>query len=253
MEVDSFGDPQARSNGASACRRSSHAERYLVGLADRVSMGGHAKAIRSGYHLLASAASLGGTRRVDPPVADHAADTGQSWPIGVEPGFLRWEFRSREKGGEAVGLTRKGKGTKWMVVVDDQGAPLGVLLASANEAEVQLAEATLDTIRVPRPRGRPRKRPASLVADKGYDSQPLRRRLRRRGIRPCIPERKGKRPRAGRKPDESDYRHRWKVERTFAWLGHFRRLVVRQEHLIGVYRGFFILACALIVMSRLLQ
>jgi transposase len=44
------------------------------------------------------------------------------------------------------------------------------------------------------------------------------------------------------------YRKRWKVERTFAWLGNFRRLVVRYERHIAVYRAFFYLACIMIVM-----
>ena len=253
MGADSPRDTQAGSNGPPASRRPAHPERYLVGLADRIAVEGYAKAIRRAYHVLAATTSMGGPRRVDSPVANPATNIGQSWPTGVGPSLFRRELRFGKKGGEAVGLTRKGKGTKWMVVVDDQGVPLGGLVASAHDAEVRLAEATLDTIRVPRSRGRPRKRPVSLVADKAYDSQPLRSRLRRRGIRPCIPERRGKRPRSGRKADVSDYRHRWKVERTFAWLGNFRRLLVRHEHLISVYRGFFTLACALIVLNRLLQ
>ena len=141
-----------------------------------------------------------------------------------------------------------------MLVVDGHGLPMGALLASAQQAEVQLAEATLGQIRVPRPsRGRPRTRPKEVVADRGYDSRALRAQLRRRGIRPCIPERRGKRPRPGRKADVNDYRHRWPVERTFAWLGNSRRLLVRHERLLSVYHGFFVLACILILLRRLLQ
>jgi hypothetical protein len=55
-----------------------------------------------------------------------------------------------EKGGCAVGKTKLGKGTKWMVVVDGAGVPLGDHLHSASPAEVTLAEATLATIRVGR-------------------------------------------------------------------------------------------------------
>jgi transposase len=44
------------------------------------------------------------------------------------------------------------------------------------------------------------------------------------------------------------YRKRWKVERTFAWLGNFRRLVVRYDRRLDMYRGFFHLACALITL-----
>ncbi len=140
-----------------------------------------------------------------------------------------------------------------MLVVEGQGIPLGVHLASAQKAEITLAEATLSTVKVRRSRGRPRQRPQELIADRGYDSKAFRESLRKRGIHPCIPERRGKRPRPGRKPDTSGYRHRWVVERTFAWLGYSRRLVVRYERLLSVYHAFFILACILILLRRLLQ
>jgi transposase len=43
------------------------------------------------------------------------------------------------------------------------------------------------------------------------------------------------------------------VERAFAWLGNYRRLVVRWEHDVGVYRGFLLFAISLICLNRLLQ
>jgi len=155
-------------------------------------------------------------------------------------------------------LTRKGKGTKWMLVVDSHGTPLGMHLAGANQAEVQLAERTLDRIRVTRRRGRPRTRPDRLVADRGYDSGPFRRALQRRGIRVCIPpKRRPKSWKAKRgRPivvDSALYRERWRVERTFAWLGNRRRLLVRWERLLTVYQGFFTFALMLIAINRLLK
>jgi transposase len=140
-----------------------------------------------------------------------------------------------------------------MLVVEQQGVPIGGLVASAQQAEVKLAEATLATVKVPRAKGRPLTRPNEVVADKGYDSGPLRRRLRRRGIKPCIPERRGKRPVPGRKADLSGYRQRWKVERTFAWLGNYRRLVVRYEWLAHIYWAFVLMAFILICLDRILK
>src|SRR5262249_22959232 len=75
----------------------------------------------------------------------------------------------------------------WMLVVDGNGLPLGFHLESARLAEVRLAERTRDTSKVARPRGRPKQRPAQLVADRGYASSAFRSTLRRRGIRMCIP------------------------------------------------------------------
>jgi transposase len=122
-----------------------------------------------------------------------------------------------------------------MLVVENQGVPIGGLVASAQHAEVKLAEPTLATVKVPRPKGRPRTRPKELVADKGYDSHLLRRRLRSRGIKPCIPERRGKKPLPGQKVNLAGYGQRWKVERTYTWLSNYRRLVVRYEWLAHIY------------------
>lgn len=138
-----------------------------------------------------------------------------------------------------------------MLVTDGQGVPIGALLESAQKSEVGLAEPTLATVRVPRARGRPRTRPREVVADKGYDSDALRQRLRARGIRPCIPRRRNARPRPGPKPDLSDYRERWRVERTIAWLHNFRRLVVRWERCPHIYLAFLIIACIFITLQAI--
>lgn len=65
----------------------------------------------------------------------------------------RRELFAREKRGDAVGKTKRGKGTKWLVVADGQGIPLGVSIASASPAEITLVQQTLATVSVPRPRG----------------------------------------------------------------------------------------------------
>ena len=165
----------------------------------------------------------------------------------------RRQLCSREKGGSAVGKTKRGKGTKWMVLVDGEGVPLGVRLESASPNEVTLAEPTLAEVRVPRPKGRPRQRPERVIADRAYDSDPLRERLRKRGIELIVPYRdnnKHRRYEDGRKLRR--YKRRWIVERTNAWLGQFRRLLVRHEHLLSIYRAFFYLACLWITLRRYL-
>ena len=139
-----------------------------------------------------------------------------------------------------------------MVVVDGQGIPIGGTLASASPAEVKLAEETLETVKVPRKgRGRPKKRPLRLIGDKGYDSDPLRKRLKELKIDLIVPHRKNRtkaKAQDGRKLKR--YRKRWKIERTFSQFNNFRRLVVRYERLITTYRGFFHLACLMIVLNR---
>jgi transposase len=143
-----------------------------------------------------------------------------------------------------------------MVVVDGRGIPLGDHLCSASPSEVRLAEATLAAIRVGRRHraGRPRQKPLRVIADKGYDSDALRRRLRRRGILLIAPHRSNRHrtpPQDGRVLRR--YKRRWTVERTFAWLGNFRRLVVRYDRALSIYRAFFHIACFMIVLRRVVQ
>ncbi|MEL6703662.1 MAG: IS5 family transposase [Bacteroidota bacterium] len=145
-----------------------------------------------------------------------------------------------------------------MLVTDGEGLPIGLLVESAQKSEVRLAEETLATVRVARARGRARTRPDRLTCDRGYDSRAFRRYLTRRGIRHAIPTRrrpKRWKARRGRPPecDASAYRQRWKVERTFAWLFNYRRVVVRWERHVGVYRGFVLFALSLLCLNRLLQ
>ena len=102
-------------------------------------------------------------------------------------------------------------------------------------------------MQVPRRRGgRPKQRPKELVADKAYDSKPFRRWLRSRGIKPTIPSylrHERKRPKRGRPVTLGPgYAERWKVERTFAWLGNFRRLLVRHERYLFIFRAFLLVA-----------
>ena len=140
-----------------------------------------------------------------------------------------------------------------MVVVDGQGVPLGNYLDSASPAEVTLVERTLAQVQVPRAgRGRPKSKPERLIADRAYDSDPLRRRLKKRGIQLICPHRKNR----CKAPTQDGralrrYRRRWKVERTFAWLGNFRRLVVRYERRLLMYNAFFHLACLIITLRHL--
>jgi transposase len=90
-----------------------------------------------------------------------------------------------------------------------------------------------------------------LICDRAYDSDPLRFRLLERGIDLICPHRCNR-----IKPATQDgrklrrYRRRWLVERTFAWLGNYRRLLVRHEKHVHLFEAFFCLACAMILLKR---
>lgn len=164
-------------------------------------------------------------------------------------------FAPAKGGGAGVGKTRKGKGTKIEIVSEANSLPLSLTLAEANQAEVTLALPTVDKIRIPKRRGRPRKRPTRICADKGYDSMPLRRALRKRGIKSAILERtskKQKRRKRGPKPHcpKVIYAQRYKVERTFAWLGNFRRTLIRWEKRFEAFKGFVTFACMFMTIRK---
>jgi len=115
-------------------------------------------------------------------------------------------------------------GSKYHLLVDGQRTPLAVAVSAANCHDSTLLEQVIDAVpAIIGPRGRPgqpRHRPAKLHADKGYDFPRCRKALRRPGISPRIARR-------GVASNMRLGRHRWKVERTLAWLLGCRRLTVR--------------------------
>ena len=73
----------------------------------------------------------------------------------------------------------------------------------------------------------PELRPKRVVADKAYSSEPIRRYLRRRGIRITIPRKSNERH--GGRHDGLVYRERNLVERTINRLKQFRRVATRYD------------------------
>ena len=92
--------------------------------------------------------------------------------------------------------------------------------------------------------GRPRKRPDRATPDRGYDHDKYRRELLRRGITPEI---------ARRQTEHGSGlgRIRWVVERTFAHLHHFKRLLVRYDRRHEMHEAFLAIGCCLICFRRL--
>jgi transposase len=145
-----------------------------------------------------------------------------------------------------VGKTKRGKGTKLMALADASGLPLCVCAASASPHEVTLVEETRDGRFV-------FEKPERLIGDRAYDSDPLDAQLREEGIEMIAPHRRNRR----KKPKTQDgrrlrrYKRRWKIERLFAWLGNFRRLVIRYERRAENYLGFVRLGCIVILLRYL--
>ena len=129
-----------------------------------------------------------------------------------------------------------------MAVADGAGLPLAICTASASPNEVTLVDQTIDARFIDEV-------PRRLIGDKAYDSDPLDERLLRKyGIEMISPNRAKRRRKTQDGRPLRRYRRRWKVERLFAWLTQFRRIVVRYEHQIENYLGFLHLACITILL-----
>lgn len=222
-------------------------------LAQWCSLEGPTRPVSVAEHLLAPAEELGGIRCLVDNLADLPRTTRRRGPAGLVRDLRRWHLCPGEKGGAKVGKTKRGKGSKLMVVADGQGLPLGVLTASASPAEVTLIEETLKQAAVPVPSER--HDPAKLqplIYDRAADSDPLRQRLAEAGIDLICPHRRGRvKPKTqdGRKLRR--YKRRWKMERTISWLGAFRRLLTRWERYPHIFQAFIHIACIMIVLRRL--
>jgi transposase len=166
----------------------------------------------------------------------------------VVAGGRRRQSRAGEKGGSATGpspVDRARNGSKHHLLVDATGIPLAWTLTGGNRHDVTQLIPLLDA--VPPVRGcvgRPRRRPDRVIADRGYDYDKYRRQLRKRGIKPEI---------ARRQTDHGSGlgRHRWVVERTFAWLHQLKRLLVRYDRRHDIHEAFLALGCCLVCYRRL--
>ncbi len=95
--------------------------------------------------------------------------------------------------------------------------------------------------------------PTLLVGDRAYDSDPLDERLKiERGIEMVAPHKKNRvKPATQGKDKLAAYGRRWSVERLFAWLQNYRRLVTRYERHSENFLGMVQLGCAVLLLKRL--
>jgi transposase len=93
--------------------------------------------------------------------------------------------------------------------------------------------------------------PARLIGDKAYDSDELDEKMNACGVEMIAPHRSNRKLITQDKRPLRRYRRRWKVERLFAWMHNYRRLVTRWEHHIENFLGFVHLACLLIFFRHL--
>ena len=131
-----------------------------------------------------------------------------------------------------------------MAVADSHGLPISLCIESASPHEVTLVDSTLVEIVIP-------EAPQNLVGDNAYDSDRLDRDLRQYGIELIAPHRRNRKNKTQDGRRLRRYRRRWKIERLFAWLQNFRRLVTRYEHHAENFLGMLHLAGCLIMLRHL--
>jgi len=134
-----------------------------------------------------------------------------------------------------------------MAIAERHGFPVAVGIGSASPHEIKFVEATIEQRFTAAT-------PERMIGDRAYDSDPLDQKLKQQHsielIAPHKINRSRPRTQDGRKLRR--YCRRWKIERFFAWLHNFRRLVTRWEFYEANFLGLVQLACILILMRNYL-
>lgn len=152
------------------------------------------------------------------------------------------------KGGEKTGpspVDRGKTGSKHHLIVEARGIPLATTLTGGNRNDVTQLIPLIEAVPPIRgKRGRPRRRPEVVYADRGYDHDKYRDLVRDLGIQPKIARR-------GTEHGSGLGVYRWVVEGALALLHWFRRLRIRWEIRADIHEAFVTLGCAIICWRRL--
>ena len=132
-----------------------------------------------------------------------------------------------------------------MLLVDERGAPLSIIVTGANRHDVTQLATTLDSIVVERPEVRPY-HPQNLCADAGFSGLPAQEQILERDYQPHV------RPRGEEKVRRRNAHkpRRWVVEVAHSWFNRFRKLLVRYEKTLRSYLALNMLAAAIICFRK---
>ena len=224
----------------------SGAERRFLGFAHRRSLARSAASLSALSDLSSPLPTVAALRIAGTASEKTGRRLTRSRQAGSERIVHRRQLQFGEKRGSAVGPTRRGKGSKIMAISDGHGLPLAVHVASASPHETKLVGPTIEQRFLA-------ETPERLIGDRAYDSDPLDVQIRERfGVQLVAPHRSTR----SNAPTQDGrvlrrYRRRWKIERLFAWLHNFRRIVIRWEYYPENFLGMVQLACAVILLRHL--
>lgn len=151
-------------------------------------------------------------------------------------------------GGDKIGKTKCGKGSKAMVIVNEASQPIAVVVTSAQPHEIKLLDEVLENLPdIPLPK--------VLVGDKAYDDDKTDSKMKKKGVNMVAPHKKNRKAPATQNEQilKDLYPKRWKVERFFAWTKYARRILNRFEKKSILFQAFFDLFSALTLMNFISQ
>ena len=155
----------------------------------------------------------------------------------------RFVVSARLKGGAETGpspVNRRKPGCKHHLICDGNGIPLAAILTAANRPDASELLNLVEAIPPIRGKpGAPKRRPDSLLGDRGYHVNRTLEALQARGIEPLI-------ARIHSSHGSGLGQQRWVVERTISWLHQHRRLRLRYERRPDIHEAFLSIACSLI-------
>ena len=233
--------------GQTAARPQRYPQRHTLDSANRRTMVRITSAVSTQKHLPSILPAVEQVRSLCQNTDGIGTGLEKAWRDRHQRRVYRWNFCSCKKGGDGVGKTKRGKGTKIMGITDASGLPVSVSTSSASPHEVKLVDDALDACFL-------KDVPEKITGDMAYDSDRLDKRLaEERGVELIAPHKSNR-----VKPATQDGRalrrskKRWRVERFFAWLGNFRRLVVRYEYHLPNFLAMVQLGCIVILLRRVL-
>lgn len=160
--------------------------------------------------------------------------------------FIDGTFVRAVCGGDDIGLTKIGKGSKVMVIVDDKSITVAAIATSAQPHEISLVEETLQDCPIA-------DRITHLVGDRAYDSDPQDKALKDKGITLMAPHKRNRKNKTQDGRALRRYSKRWVVERFFAWMKPARRLLIRFDKKISVFQAFLDLFSAITIYRKLIS